>query len=329
MDWGVKGPVDKEIDSNNIALEQLIKAINSNIVFAFIGAGSSKKLNYPLWNELIETIEKNIKKEGTSIDLQLYKNNKDREKDPLWYAEILKSCLDESKFYLVINETFRPKKNNWTSFHQKLMKIPFKHYITTNYDTVLEHASYSLSQSIDSFCWNDREMLRKFFQSLNDPRSQDTRYIFHIHGIYDKKESIILTEKDYMRLYFEEEIAGRILWSIISSFLILFIGFSMSDLDLLSIFRRARWDFGRGAPRHFAIMEENNFEARITKRLYLRDKYGIDPIFFLRQDRNANLYIEEENIIEKLMDLNTAKNSLQRDANHLVEISRINQGLES
>jgi len=207
------------------------------------------------------------------------------------------------------------------------MQIPFRHYITTNYDTVLEHASYSLSQSIESFCWNDREMLRKFFQNLNDPRSQDTRYIFHIHGIYDKKDSIILTERDYMRLYFEEELAGKILWSIISSFKILFIGFSMSDLDLLSIFRKARWEFGRGAPRHFAIVEENNVEARITKRIYLRDKYGIDPIFFSRQDENANPYIEEENIIEKLVDLNIG-NSLQRDANSLIEIGRINQSLE-
>jgi len=327
MNGGVKSPVEKESDSNNIAFEQLIKAIKSNIVFAFIGAGSSKKLGYPLWEELIGILEETVKTKGTSIDLQLYKNNRDHEKDPLWYVEILKSCLDESEFYLVINERFKPKRNNWKPFHQKLMQIPFRHYITTNYDTVLEHASYSLSQSIESFCWNDREILRKFFQNLNDPRSQDTRYIFHIHGIYDKKDSIILTERDYMRLYFEEELAGKILWSIISSFKILFIGFSMSDLDLLSIFRKARWEFGRGAPRHFAIVEENNVEARITKRIYLRDKYGIDPIFFSRQDENANPYIEEENIIEKLVDLNIG-NSLQRDANSLIEIGRINQGLE-
>ena len=38
-------------------------------------------------------------------------------------------------------------------------------------------------------------------------------------------------------------------------------------------------------------------------------------------------YIEEENIIEKLVDLNIG-NSLQRDANSLIEIGRINQSLE-
>jgi len=327
MNGEVKSPVEKESDSNNIAFGQLIKAINSNIVFAFIGAGSSKKLGYPLWEELIGILEEAVKTKGTSIDLQLYKNNRDHEKDPLWYAEVLKSYLDESEFYSLINKTFRPQRDSWTPFHQKLIKIPFRHYITTNYDTILERASYSLSESIESFCWNDKEMLREFFQNLNDPRSQGTRYIFHIHGIYDKKDSIILTERDYMKLYFGEELAGKILWSIISSFKMLFIGFSMSDLDLLSIFRKARWEFGRGAPQHFAIVEENNIEARITKRIYLRDKYGIDPIFFSRQDKNANPYIEEENIIEKLVDLNIG-NSLQRDANSLIEISRINQGLE-
>ena len=68
-----------------------------------------------------------------------------------------------------------------------------------------------------------------------------------------------------------------------------------------------------------------NIEAIMVE--YLRDKYGIDPIFFSRRDKNANPYIEEENIIEKLVDLNIG-NSLQRDANSLIEISRINRGLE-
>lgn len=324
----MKSPAEKESNSNEIALEQLTKAINSNVVFAFIGAGSSNKLYYPLWPQLITMLEKAVEEKDTSVNLHIYKNNQDHKKDPLWYAEILKSYLDEKEFSQIIYKEFKPKRVNWTSFHQKIMKIPFRHYITTNYDTVLEHASYSLAQSIEPFCWKDKEMLRKFFQGLNDPESQNTRYIFHIHGIYDKIESIILTEKDYMELYSGEELTGKMLWSIISSFRILFIGFSMDDLDLLSIFRKTRWDFDRGAFRHFAIMGENNFEARRTKRIYLRDKYGIDPTFFSKQDSNANPYIEEEKIVDRLLDLNVAGDSLQKDANQLSEISQINENLE-
>lgn len=127
-----------------------------------------------------------------------------------------------------------------------------------------------------------------------------------------------------MGLYSEDELAGKVLWSIISSFRMCFIGFGMSDLDLLSIFRKTRWDFGRGASRHFAIIEENNFEARISKRIYLRDKYGIDPIFFSKQGNDTNPYIEEENILDKLSDLEAPRDSLQRDSEQLSEISQIN-----
>lgn len=161
-----KSPAERENNSNRIAQEQLTKAINSKVVFAFIGAGSSKKLGYPLWEELIAILEKDVKEKDPSIDLRIYKDNQDHKRDPLWYAEVLRSYLDESKFYLTISENFKPKKDNWTPYHQKIMKTPFRHYITTNYDTVLEHTSYSLPRSIDSFCWKDKEMLRVFFKDL-------------------------------------------------------------------------------------------------------------------------------------------------------------------
>ncbi|GAG16895.1 unnamed protein product, partial [marine sediment metagenome] len=124
-------------------------------------------------------------------------------------------------------------------------------------------------------------------------------------------------------------LAVRILWSIISSFRMCFIGFGMSDFDLLSIFRKTRWDFGRGAPRHFVIMEESNHEARKTNRIYLRDKYGIDPIFFSKQESNKNPYVEEENIVDKLLDLGAVERSLQKDSNQLFEMSQSNKHTES
>ena len=51
MNWEVKSPVEKESDSNNIAFEQLIKAIKSNIVFDFIGANNQKSESFRCYKE--------------------------------------------------------------------------------------------------------------------------------------------------------------------------------------------------------------------------------------------------------------------------------------
>jgi len=300
---------------NEIAFTDLKEKINRNIVFAFIGAGSSKKLGYPLWHELIKIIEDKLnQKDPTNILSVINRENQCYSKDPLWYAEVLKGYFSEQEFNEIIYNNYRPliRKANWSLFHQKLLKIPFKHYITTNYDEVLESASHSIAKPIGSFCWNEKTRIRNFFKDLNDPDPNEPpmRYIFHIHGRYDEKDSIILTESDYMGLYAESEFALKVIWSIIASFYMCFIGFRMSDLDVLSIFRRVRWDFGRGDTRHFAIIEVNNLEERKITRMYLRDKFGIEPIFYELKEGTGNLYVEEEKIIDQLLDLSSINNIL-------------------
>ena len=188
-----------------------------------------------------------------------------------------------------------------SKFHRDLISIPFRHYITTNYDSILDHAAEKTGFPLSHFCWNDKERLKNFFQNIHDFGSKNERCVIHIHGRYDSPESIIPTEKDYMKMYFEKETIYRILWSIISSFRMCFVGFKMEDLDLLSIFRKSRWDFERGDPRHYAIIDEENIDKkRQSRRLYLREKYGIEPIFFAKQKKKDAEWIEQEAIVEKI-----------------------------
>ena len=315
----LKNSLDREIETNRIALAELSKAITNKVVFAFVGGGCSNKLHYPTWPELIKKIESEVKGRH-AVDLQLYKNSDRCTKDYLWYAEILKGYLIEQEFYELMDKEFKPKANMDSLYHQKLITIPFRNYITTNYDVILEHASYRLAVQLEQFCWRDEDTLKKFFQELNDANSP--RSIFHIHGIYNRSDSIVLTEKDYLGLYFEQELVSKVLWSIVSTFRMCFLGFSMDDLDLLSIFRKSRWDFGRGKPRHFTLFREDRLEARISLRVYMRDKYGIDPIFYSKQD-GENPYVEEENLIDELVKIN-AVSPVQKTADGLSEMTRIN-----
>lgn len=279
---------DNDLDSiekknNEIALDMLGKDISKGNVFAFIGSGCSSKLFYPGWDELLCKIEDKVLNKA---DIEIYKYSEKCTKDKLWYAEKLVTTIGDDKFHELIKDIFQPPRIMNSSFHRNLVNIPFRHYLTTNYDTLLEIASKGSNFPLSDFCWNDKERLNEFFQGIHEDGHQLAKYVLHLHGRFDRPDSIILTERDYMKMYFEQETFNKILWSIISSFRMCFIGFALEDLDLLSVFRKSRWDLGRGQYRHYVILDEkNDIKTRQSHRAYLNGKYGIQPIFFSRQPK--------------------------------------------
>lgn len=288
---------------NTIALEQLQAAVNKMNVFAFLGAGCSAKLKYPTWQQLLELLEKAALDAGCpKNDIDIYKHCREYETDKPWWAEQLVALLSKQTVQQTIQQTFQPLKEMDSKFHRDLISISFRHFITTNYDGLLDYAAEKLNVPLVHLCLNEKEMLSKFFRGLNDPDFLDARYVIHIHGRYDRPESIILTEKDYIEMYSETSIGYKIIWSIISSFRMCFIGFKLEDFDLLSIFRKSKQEIGGTGYPHFAIISEADVpEKRRAKRLYLRGKYGIDPIFFTEQKDESIRWKEQEDIIADLI----------------------------
>jgi len=292
-----------ESSNNKIALERLGEEINKKTVFAFLGAGCSAKLNYPTWSQLLDLLEKAALDAGhPKNDIEIYKQCKEHETDKPWWAEQLVALLSKQTVQKIIKETFQPFKNMDSKFHRDLISISFRHFITTNYDSLLDYAAEKQKVPLRYFCLNEKEVLSKFFRDLNDFDSLEARYVIHIHGRYDRSESIILTEKDYIEMYSESSIGYKIIWSIISSFRMCFIGLKLEDLDLLSIFRKSRQEMGEQDCPHFAIISEDDIPAkRESRRLYLRKKYGINPVFFTKQKKEATRWKEQEDIIESLI----------------------------
>lgn len=274
---------DKEKLLNKIALEELKKAVYHKTTFAFLGSGCSAKIGYPSWSKLITDLEQRVsQKDPTNHDMY---RNVDSKKEALWYAGFLKGRLDESEFASFMHDTFHPQLDKIGVFHQQLMSIPFRHFLTLNYDTILEETARKLRMQIDVFCWKDQDKVRNFLQNLHTlEEASSERSIFHLHGLYDKSDTIILTETDYMQLYFTDNLTLKALWSIIASFRMVFIGFGLSDLDLLQFFRKAHWDLGRPQAKHFVITHENVPIKRFHDRHFWREKYGLEPIYYSTLD---------------------------------------------
>lgn len=316
-------PFDREEDNNNYAFDELVRSIKDRSVFAFIGAGCSKRVGYPSWEELITFLETRVKTSNPSLRLEDYKHFlKGNTDDKLWYAEILKSNLTED-FHGLIQETYKQKDISDWSFHQSLLSINFRHYLTTNYDPLLENTRVITSAPLSFLSWNNKERLKAFFEAIHSS-TEEARSVFHIHGRFDDKESIILTERDYLGMYHQDALAVKILWSIIASYRMCFIGFGLNDLDVLTVFRKVWWDFGRGNARHFAFIKENDKTKRIIFRQYMRDKYGINPIFFSRLDGAADEFVELKQKIDNLAANRTTQTEIDIDNSIVNEINNIN-----
>jgi hypothetical protein len=114
-----------------------------------------------------------------------------------------------------------------------------------------------------------------------------------------------------------------------------FIGFKLEDFDLLSIFRKSKQEIGGTGYPHFAIINEADVpEKRKAKRLYLRGKYGIDPIFFTEKKDESIRWKEQEDIVADLIKFSSLtikepkkpkmmknKSSLKKDAKKLKELT--------
>jgi hypothetical protein len=130
--------------------------------------------------------------------------------------------------------------------HAILAKIDFPLYVTTNYDKFMEEALKSRGRNPDSeYCkWNEviefTEEKSLFEDSQYKPK-ESKPLVYHLHGLIDVPQSIVLTERDY--IYFlinlskDETLLPTAIRKAIASTTLLFIGYSLEDINFRVIFQ--------------------------------------------------------------------------------------------
>jgi len=126
--------------------------------------------------------------------------------------------------------------------------------LTTNYDKLLSARSRMRTREV--FDWSDYEEVRGAL-------SHDPRFILHLHGIWNKPETIVLSEDDYANLANElgyKELLKK-LWS---DHHFLFIGCSrdgVMDEDFSTVFGFLNEWFPGHTHQHFILLNERDIEA--------------------------------------------------------------------
>lgn len=201
--------------------------IAGNII-VFVGAGVSALCGYPLWNKLADNLVSDFRSSG-SFNFQFEDSIKRGNYTPIQKITILSQHLqngekmvadkicDIFKYENCDMEKARKVANYLYAFNSSI--------ITTNADLVLDK--------------NDENSKYIKYNSAKEISKSglDRRSILHLHGSIEAEESLIFTEKQYAINYLPTEKVGEILSKTIKGDkAILFIGYSLSEFELLKYF---------------------------------------------------------------------------------------------
>lgn len=272
--------------ANQEAFQELIKTLREDRPLALVGAGSSARLGYPGWSQLLDLLAAEIRRLHPKADAEL----KDLAGDPdaLWRAEEYRRLLGDG-FGPFMRSTFDRRAPAYDGFHQDLIRLPVAHVLTTNYDPVLEEAHVAVSQQPARVVeWKNQADVREFIERAAHP-GFERRYVY-LHGRYNAPEALILTENDYKTHYAPHGDAWQRLFALLATRRLISFGFSLSDWDFMAVFREVQARLGAGGPRHFALLASDGQPDPATVRRRLRGKFGVDPVFYRYTKDHAGLW---------------------------------------
>lgn len=250
--------------------QKFANAILNDCAAVFVGAGMSIPCGLPSWRELLRTpleeIELNADKETDLITVaQYYTNVKNRRSDLTHH---------------VISQ-FLQKKPLPSAAHKLLAALPIKQIWTTNYDSLLEQALESQGKRVD---------VKRKAVDMCYPVPQRDVVVYKMHGDITLPSEITLISDDYESYRSRNELFVNALKTDLATKSFLFIGFSMSDPNILGMLSDMKQMLGKHVRQHYCIYkniqeadigEECNFEyEQKRENLWIENlkRYGIEII---------------------------------------------------
>jgi len=212
------------------ALDELANSVRQRKTILFAGAGLSMGVGLPSWSQLVDRL---------AADAGLDEHQKERST----YQTL-------AEYYRVKHGDFRSlidwMKHTWTvsreqvvrsDIHRLVVEFDFPLIYTTNYDTNIEMAFEAFGRPYTKIC-SARDVARA---------PSGVAQIVKFHGDFEDADSIVIGESDYFgRLTFDAPLDIKLRADALGHSL-LFIGYSMSDVNIRYLLHRLRqtWDDAR------------------------------------------------------------------------------------
>ena len=241
----------------DLLVEELVRG---NVVL-LVGAGLSIGAGLPSWSELVSPLADTIR-----LEPHLRVN-------PLKVAQYFQNEEDRQALVDYVCRRTDTTGKDPTDVHRRLLRLPCKTWLTTNYDDLLEKTLMGAHRKY-------RLVVRDVNLSYT---SEDALTLIKFHGDRAQQETLVITERDYQTYFRRYPRVRDKLSDLLMTRTFLLIGYSASDPDFNQIMAEISYDVEEHQRRAYAILINadrrtvKDLETRKVKVLELVVKQGEDP----------------------------------------------------
>jgi hypothetical protein len=247
----------------------LLDIINEGQAWAFVGAGASMEAGVPGWNKLLEDVVEELAPDVREMVLEdgRFRKHRDSNDLPKAFSRIAHFAGRDALEEIVRSRTGEVRTPG--RVQREIADWPFRGYLTTNYDGLIEAALRRVGQTGWTPVGNANSELLKV---SGDP----THVVWHVHGalaLTPDRAHLVITEDDYEDIYAEDGALLRQIRGLLTNRRLVMIGFGLSDPHVMELLRRIGRFASPVRPIYaFAAIEDADDRAELL------DRHNIDVI---------------------------------------------------
>ena len=300
------------IPGNRSAYDALILALHDKEAIAFVGAGASAGM-YPLWGEFIEMLADHAVAEDKAEPKDAKRWKADTSSTPQQRVSVILRKLGDDRYRNFLKATFSPRRGaddkRYTATHAALLRLPFRGYVTTNYDPALEFARMDLRPgglTTGTPTWQDDDEIYRWYTGEVFARKEDCPILW-LHGYWQRPQGIVLNGAEYFGAY-KPGLYRRLFDALWGQRHLVFVGFGFNDPQFTFMVGEYLRDLenANALPRHVAILglpveEDDTLPAAEAIREWrdnLEADYHVRPLLYpVRNGDHSALHVLLDGIV--------------------------------
>jgi hypothetical protein len=269
--------------------KNLVDAAKQRRLIPLVGAGFSKQSGspFPSWRELLELLKDRATQQSHISDSEANDIRRLLTRDQyLMVAEDLRFKLPLDEYETFLKDAFDPPNAEPAEAHRQLFRINPPLILTTNYDRLLEDAFASrYERAATVYTYKDAPAVQQVLQRGN-PSGRPV--IFKLHGSIDAVNEVILSERDYRKLLYENPGYRLVLSALFVAYVVVFIGFSFGDPELRLLLEQHRESLKHRSSPDFIFLANDACSA--VERRRLREDFGLQVISYDATDGHPEVH---------------------------------------
>ena len=261
-------PLSETVD----APPEVINASRDGDLVLFIGAGVSRLLGLPSWQELAGKVLEDMRETKllNYLEVDQLKNI-----DPRKQLSIAKQVDDKDTYIKSIAQHLKNKARGDNIY--TYIKDIHCSYVTTNYDELLLPCA--------------KHVFKK--EQFSDERFNTPGTVVHLHGCISKPNTMVVTTKDYLEHYTNDDVR-KFLIEMFAKKTVVFLGYGLEELEILEYILSRRHLKDTNHIMRFTVQGFFSSQKSLYRKLYkyYKETFGI-RLLGLALDKKGPQVLEE------------------------------------